>query len=373
MAARRVLIAAGGTGGHFYPGLVLAQTLKARGWEPLMLVRREDPALATLERESIAACEVPLRGMPRGMGLPLLGFSRDLVKSLRLVSRVVRDFRPAVVVGMGGYLTFPAVAAAARRGVPRALHESNAVLGLANKAAAAVGADLFWGLPPVGRPGIVVGTPIRRALWLAGPQGAARKELGLAPDRMTVLIFGGSQGARGLNRGAPKVLAALAAKAPGQLQVLHLAGKTEGPQVEALYAGAPLQAKVLPFLDRMELAYAAADLVLCRSGASTLAELAAQRAAAILVPFPAAAANHQELNARVLERAGAARVMLERDLEGSLAGLVEELLLSPSAAGKRAALAGGYAALGLPAPQKAAETLADAVEALSEKTSNSRL
>jgi UDP-N-acetylglucosamine--N-acetylmuramyl-(pentapeptide) pyrophosphoryl-undecaprenol N-acetylglucosamine transferase len=367
---KRVLIAAGGTGGHFYPGLVLAQTLKARGWEPLMLLRREDPALATLEREGIAACEVPLRGMPRSLGLPLLGFSRDLVKSLRLVSRVVRDFQPAVVVGMGGYLTFPAVAAAARRGVPRAIHESNAVPGLANKAAAAFGAQLFWGLPPVCGKGTVVGTPIRQALWTRGDPAAARKELGLAPGKRTVLIFGGSQGARGLNRGAAAVLARFAKKAPG-LQVLHLAGKTEGPDVEKLYAG--MDAKVLPFLDRMELAYAASDLVLCRSGASTLAELAAQRAPAILVPFPAAAANHQEINARVLEKAGACRVVLEAELEARLAGLLEELLASPSGETARRALANSYSNLGLPAAQKAGETLADAVEQLGEKATNPRL
>lgn len=359
MRPRRVLIAAGGTGGHFYPGLVLAQTLSRRGWQPLMLVRQGDPALATLEREGIAACEAPLRGMPRSLGLPLLKFGADLTRTLRLVGKVVRDFEPAAVVGMGGYLTFPAVAAAARRGVPRALHESNAVLGLANRAAAALGARLFWGLPPVGGEGKVVGTPIRRALWERADAAAARRALGLDAARPTLLVFGGSQGARGINRGAPAALAKAAGAA--KPQVLHLAGKTESPEVEAAYRAAGLDAKVLPFLDAMEQAYAAADLVLCRSGASTLAELAAQRAPAVLIPFPSAAGNHQEINARVLERAGACRVLLERELPERLPGVLGELLSSPAA---RRSMVDAYAKVGLPQPKDCAETLAAAVESL---------
>lgn len=355
--AKRVLIAAGGTGGHFYPGLVLAQTLKARGWEPLFFLRSDDPAAGTLEKEGIASVEVKLRGMPRSLGLPLLLFLRDLARSVLLSRRVVRDFRPDVVVGMGGYLTFPAVVAATLRGVPRALHESNAVPGLANKAASALGARLFWGLPPVEGTGDVVGTPIRQALWKRGDAAAARRELGLAPDKTTVLVFGGSQGAKGINERVPDIL-----KGRPGLQTLHLAGKTAAPAVQALYGDFP--AKVLPFLDRMDLAYAASDLVVCRSGASTIAELAAQSAPAVLVPFPSAAGNHQEINARVVEKAGACRVWLEREPDDRLAALLDELLASPSGGEKRAAMAGSYAKLDLPAPERAAAALADAVASL---------
>ena len=347
---RRILIAAGGTGGHFYPGFVLAQALKERGWEPLFFLRSDDPAAPTLEKAGIACVEVKLRGMPRSPGLPLLLFFRDLARAVALSRRVVRDFRPDVVVGMGGYLTFPAIAAAALRGIPRALHESNAVPGLANAAAARLGARLYWGLPPVSGSGEVVGTPIRQALWTRGDAAAARREVGLDPAKATILVFGGSQGAKGLNEKVPGIL-----KARAGLQVIHLAGKTAATEVERRYAGFP--AKVLPFLERMELAYAAADLVICRSGASTIAELAAQRKAAVLVPFPSAAGNHQELNARVVEKTGACRVVLERDLEAKLASAAFELLASPSAGEK-------YAALGLPAPERCAAALADAVSSL---------
>lgn len=352
MSGKRVVLAAGGTGGHFYPGLVLAQTLAARGWTPLMLVRRGDPALAALEREGIASCEVPLRGMPRAVSPALLGFGRDLLRSTLLVGRVIRDFAPNVVLGMGGYLTFPAVASAARRGLPRAVHESNAVPGLANRAAAALGASFFWGLPPVSGGGKVTGTPIRRALWTRADKAASRRELGLDPARPTILVFGGSQGARGLNLGAPRLL-------PKEAQILHLAGRTAAPEVEAAYRAAGKDAKVLPFLERMELAYGAADLAVCRSGASTLAELAAQGLPAVLVPFPAAAANHQEINARALERAGACRVALERELDARLPDAARDLLSCDRRAVERA-----YASLGLPAPEACAAGLADAVEAL---------
>ena len=128
---KRVLIAAGGTGGHFYPGLVAAQELKARGWEPLLVVKKNDPAKERLEQAGLACLEVDLVGMPRRVGPALFSFTAKLLGSLRMLSRVARDFKPDLVLGMGGYLTFPVAYGAWRRGVPIALHESNAVLGLA--------------------------------------------------------------------------------------------------------------------------------------------------------------------------------------------------------------------------------------------------
>ncbi|MDE2039198.1 MAG: UDP-N-acetylglucosamine--N-acetylmuramyl-(pentapeptide) pyrophosphoryl-undecaprenol N-acetylglucosamine transferase [Elusimicrobia bacterium] len=361
--ARRVVLAAGGTGGHFYPGLALAQTLRERGWQPLFLIRSADEAAAALEREGIAAVELPLRGLPRRLSTALPRFFSGLWRATRLARRVLTDFDADVVVGMGGYLTFPAVAAAARLGLPRALHESNAVLGLANRVSRRLGAALFWGLPPAHGKGRVTGTPIRQALWDRAPAASARRELGLSPNLATLLVFGGSQGARGLNAGAPAVLGRLARRSPRSFQVLHLAGRSESAEVERRYRELPVKTKVLPFLERMELAYAAGDLALCRSGASTLAELSAQRLPAILVPFPSAAGNHQEANARVLERCGACRVVLERDLDEGLEPVLSEILTNGTTE-RLAAMSEGYAGLGLPPPRRCAQELADAVEAL---------
>lgn len=342
---RRVAIAAGGTGGHFYPGLVAAQAFKARGWEPLMIVRTGDPALAVLEKEGIAALPVDLRGMPRRPGPELFTFARKLAGSLGTLSRALRAFRPDLALGMGGYLTFPLVAAAWRRGLPRAVHESNAVLGLANAASAKLGAEVFWGLPPEGgAPGAaVVGTPVRPALWTRRDAAESRRALGLEPDRPTLLAFGGSQGASGLNAALPRALASV----PGA-QVLHLAGRGKAGVVAAAYRRDGTAAVVREYLEDMASAYGAADLVLCRAGASTLAELAAQRAPAVLVPYPHAAAQHQDANARVFERAGAAVRLPEDGLADRLGPVLARLLGSKDSRAAREEMALSMTRLGLP-------------------------
>ncbi|MBI3566241.1 MAG: UDP-N-acetylglucosamine--N-acetylmuramyl-(pentapeptide) pyrophosphoryl-undecaprenol N-acetylglucosamine transferase [Elusimicrobia bacterium] len=342
---RRVVVAAGGTGGHFYPGLVTALALKARGWEPLMVVRAGDPALGELERAGVPALPVDLRGLPRRPGPELFTFAAKLFGGLGTLSRALKAFRPDLAVGMGGYLTFPLAWAARRRGVPCAVHESNAVLGLANAASVRLGAALFWGLPPADprAEGTVVGTPIRPALWVRTPAAAARGALGLDPERATVLAFGGSQGAAGLNAALPAALKALP-----DAQVLHLAGKGKGGAAQAAYAAAGVRAEVREYLEDMASAYGAADLVVCRSGASTLAELAAQRAPAVLVPYPHAAADHQDANARVLERAGAAVRLPESELAARLGPALKDLLDYDAGPARREAMSAAYAKLGLP-------------------------
>src|SRR3989338_1395215 len=164
-----------------------------------MIVRRGDQALPTLEKEGIPASEIDLTGLPRRISPAWPGFAFKLLGSLRLLRRILKDFHPDAVVGMGGYLTFPTVLSAALRGIPRAVHESNAVLGLANKMCGYFGAELFWGLPPAHGQGALFGTPIRPALHKHGQKVPARRALGLDESRLTVLVFGGSQGARSIN------------------------------------------------------------------------------------------------------------------------------------------------------------------------------
>lgn len=356
---RRVAIAAGGTGGHFYPGLVAARAFKARGWEPLLIVRTGDPALAVLEKEGIAALPVDLRGLPRRPGLELLTFARKLAGSLGTLSRAVRSFRPDLALGMGGYLTFPLMYAAWRRGVPRAVHESNAILGLANAASAKLGARIFWGLPPAdpSAGGTLVGTPVRPDLWRRRDASRSRAEFGLDPALPTVLVFGGSQGARGINVALPPALAAL-----GGVQALHLAGKGKATEAAAGYRAAGVTATVLDYQEDMAAAYGAADLVICRSGASTLAELAAQRAPSVLIPYPHAAADHQTANARVFERGGAAALVPESRLASELGGVLGDLLKSAGAKERRDAMSEACGRLGLPPAEKAAEGFVAALE-----------
>lgn len=349
---KRVVIAAGGTGGHFYPGFVAALELRRRGWEPLLAVRRDDPAKARLEAENIACVEVDLRGLPRTLSLDLLRFPLRLAGAQRLLAKVLRDFRPELVVGMGGYLTFPLAAAARLRGVPAALHESNCVLGLANRASSWLGAEVFWGLPPRGGGGTLVGTPVRPELLAGKPREEARRALGLEAGRPVVLVFGGSQGAEALNVGVPLALRPL----PEPPQVLHLAGRGRGEETARRYGASP--ALVRDYTEDMAGAYAAADLVVCRSGAGTLAELAALRKPAVLVPYPHATDDHQTANARVFEQAGAAVLMPQSQLAKRLGGVVRDLLQSKL----RDAMSKAYDRLDLPAPDKAAAVFADALE-----------
>ncbi|MFA6003648.1 MAG: UDP-N-acetylglucosamine--N-acetylmuramyl-(pentapeptide) pyrophosphoryl-undecaprenol N-acetylglucosamine transferase [Elusimicrobiota bacterium] len=367
--SRRIVIAAGGTGGHFYPGLVLAQELRRRGWQPLLIVRRGDPALARLAAEDLPAVELDLHGLSRRPGPGWLTLPWKLLRSWGLAGRILRDFDPNIVVGMGGYLTLPAVLAARLRGIPCAVHESNSVLGLANRAAAALGSKIFRGLPPAPgeTPGTLTGTPVRPALWTPGDARSARLELGLDPAALTVLVFGGSQGARGLNQHAPAALArAAGAGAARGLQVLHLAGAQSAEAVAAAYRSGPLRARVLPYLEAMDKAYAAADVVVSRAGASTLAELDCLRKPAVLVPYPNAAGAHQEANARILAAAGAARMVLEHQLPDQLAAELTDLLSSPSAAEQRRQMSAAYARLGLPNGQDAVQRLTAAVEGAAE-------
>jgi len=360
---KRIAIAAGGTGGHFYPGFVVAQALRARGWEPLTVVRQGDPALPALEKEGLAALPVDLRGLPRRPGPELFTFARKLAGSLGTLSRALRAFEPDLVLGMGGYLTFPLVFAAWRRGVPRAVHESNAILGLANASAVKLGAQLYWGLPPEGSSGgKVAGTPVRPALWTRRDAADARRALGLAPDRPTLLAFGGSQGAQRLNAALPRALQGL----PG-VQILHLAGKGKAEEAAAAYRAEGVSADVREYLEDMGAAYGAADLVVCRSGASTLAELAAQRVPAVLVPYPHATAGHQDVNARVLERAGAASRLREEELDARLGGVLTDLLTSKEAPERRKAMSAAYAGLGLPPAAKTVEEFVAALETLAAK------
>jgi len=358
----RAVIAAGGTGGHFYPGLVLARTLRQRGWQPLLLVRRGDPALPRLEAEDIPAAELDLQGLSRRPGPGWAICAVKLPRSLLLAGRIVRDFKPRVVVGMGGYLAFPAALAARLRGVPCAVHESNAVLGLANRMSVALGAALFRGLPAAGPgpAGTLTGTPVRSVLWAPGDAAGARRDLGLEAAATTVLVFGGSQGAQVLNETVPAAIARLARAGSAQLQVLHLCGAESAEAVAQAYTG--VRAKVLPYLDAMEKGFAAADLVVCRAGASTVAELSCLRKPALLVPYPHATGRHQEANARLLAAVGAARVVPEGQLSRRLAEELADLLSSPAARERRAGMSRAYGQLGLPCGAEAVRRLADAVE-----------
>jgi len=303
------LIMAGGTGGHIFPGLAVAQALRERGWRVHWLGAPR----------SMESRLVPPKGFPlelvdfsgvRGKGLrSLLALPWRLLRAFGQSIAVLRRVRPDVVVGLGGYISFPAGLMAALLGKPLVLHEQNSVAGMANKVLALVARRVFSAFPNVLSRGQWVGNPLR-AEFLVQAEPAARFAGRTGP--LQVLVVGGSLGARALNTVVPQALALMAEEQ--RPVVIHQSGEQQLDALRANYAGAGVQAQLTPFIDNTAEAFAHADLVICRAGASTVTELAAVGAAALLVPFPSAVDDHQTHNARFLVDQGAGWLMPQNQL-----------------------------------------------------------
>ncbi len=317
----RVLIAGGGTGGHLFPGIAVARALKARvpgavvsfagtakGLEASVVPRQGFPLdlirSAGLKGKSVTA-------LARGMALlPMSGWD---------AWRVLTDRRPDLVIGLGGYSAGPIVLAAFLRGTPTLLMEQNAVPGLTNRLLArivrAAAVTYESTLSYFGAKGFVSGNPVRPEFFETGADG--RINHGAPPRAAKVLIFGGSQGAHAINMAMVEAAPDLAA-ATVPADITHQTGVGDLEVVRDAYRRAGLDARVEPFLYEMHREMKAADLLVCRAGATTLAEIAAAGRAAVLIPLPTATDDHQRRNADVLARAGAADVIDQRDLSGHM-------------------------------------------------------
>ena len=362
---RRALIASGGTGGHFYPGFALAQELRSRGWQTVFLVKKEDIARPALEDADFPYTELDMVALPRSLNpLAHAAFVFKFLKSLALARRIMKDFRPDAVVGTGSYVAFPAALAARLSGVPVYIHESNAKFGLGNYLAGFFCTKAALGLPVQGNSFVsrtaLTGTPIREAFAAAPGRAAARKALGLEADKFTALVFGGSQGARRLN--AAFIHAAKDLK--GDMQAVHITGRKNFDAVHAAYSEAGLEnepgLKLFDYREDMPLLYAAADVVIARSGASTVAELVHLRKPSILVPLPSSAGGHQKANAMALASRGAAVCLDENpDFDAELTAALRTLMEEPE---KTDAITANFGRTGIPDGLKAAAALADMLE-----------
>ncbi len=325
----RVLIAGGGTGGHLFPGVALAEEVRARGGEVLFVGTQRGIEARVLPEQgwalrTIDATGIKGRGL-RGLLTGLLRLPRAWWQSLR----IVREFRPDVVVGVGGYASGPVVATAAMLLRPTAILEQNSIPGITNRILSRLVRRVFCTFPDRGgffprRKVVLSGNPIRRPI-LAALQ-AAKDEVAVTALRAPRLfVFGGSQGARAINDMMIAAIPALMERVPG-LEIWHQTGRGDQERVAAAYRALGLEAprvRVADFLTDMATPYAWADLVLCRAGATSLSELAAAGRPAVLVPFPQATDNHQEHNAHALVEADAAVLLRER--EWSAASLGETL------------------------------------------------
>ncbi|OGR68670.1 MAG: undecaprenyldiphospho-muramoylpentapeptide beta-N-acetylglucosaminyltransferase [Elusimicrobia bacterium GWC2_61_19] len=362
---KRALIASGGTGGHFYPGFALATELRNRGWQTVFLVKKEDLARPALEEADLPYVEMDMVALPRSLNpLAHAVFLIKFCRSLALARRIMKDFRPDAVVGTGSYVAFPAALAARLAGVPVYIHESNARFGLGNYLAGFFCARAALGLPAVqnalAAKAVLTGTPIREAFAKAPDRAAARSELGLEPEKFTALVFGGSQGARRLNAAFINSVKAL----KGDMQAVHITGRNNFSTVKAAYEQAGLEGarglKVFDYREDMPALYAAADVVIARSGASTVAELVHLRKPSILVPLPSSAGGHQKANAMALASAGAAVCVDEGpDFDAALSAALRSLLNEPERA---QAMSENFKKAGIPDGLKAAAALADLIE-----------
>ena len=319
--SRSIMIMAGGTGGHIFPALAVADVLRTQGWQVTWLGAPNSMEAELVPKHGYEVAWVRFSGL-RGNGIVrklMLPF--NLLIALWQSAVAMFRYRPDVVLGMGGYITFPGGVIAALLRKPLVIHEQNSVAGLSNKALARLASKVLSGFPDVLRDAEWCGNPVRENIAaLPRPEQRYKERSGV----LNVLVVGGSLGAKALNECMPQALFCMPQEV--EPKVIHQAGKKNFEEVKALYLEAGITAEVKPFLDDMAHYYAWADVVICRAGALTVAELAAAGVESILVPFPHAVDDHQTGNARFLSDKGAAILLPQDELvPRKLAAILEEM------------------------------------------------
>jgi len=366
----RVLIAAGASGGHVYPALATAEVLRARGHD-VSFVGGDRLEATVVPEAGFPFHALPIR-RPPSVRIELLtphGIAAvtSIVHATFLAGRLIRELRPDVVLGMGGFAALPVTIAAARKRKKLVLHEQNAHLSLAQRIPLRWADVLALGLPVEEQlPRVkveVVGEPVRHSITaLASMTGderiafrrSARSQLGLDADASTLFVFGGSLGSGPLNESVPR------AQLPDDVQILHLAGTGRDEAVRDAWRSRGRRAVVFPYLDAIENAYAAADVVVARSGASSVAEFAIAGLPSILVPLPTLRRGDQEANARFFERAGAAVIVPQSD-PSFVARIGQEATRVLTDGGARKVMSDAARSVARP---DAADRLADVIEAV---------
>lgn len=335
--SRTILIMAGGTGGHIYPGLAVADALRAQGWNVVWLGAPNSMEAELVPKHGYPVAWVNFTGV-RGKGLlRLLTLPFTLLRALGQSAVAIFSYRPDVVLGMGGYITMPGGLMAAMLRRPLVIHEQNSIAGMSNKVLAQLAARVLSGFPGV----------LKRAEWCGNP---VRADIAALPEpkvryaersgKLNVLVVGGSLGAQALNEAMPQALAMMSEQE--RPKVLHQTGKKNLEAVRQLYERAGVRADIRPFLEDMANQYAQADVLICRAGALTIAELAAAGVASVLIPLPIAVDDHQTHNARFLSEQGAAVLLPQSDLSAEklaqlLRGFSREKLLAMAQAARRLA------------------------------------
>ncbi len=306
---KTALVMAGGTGGHIFPGLAVAEALRGKGWKVHWLGGPGSMESRLVPPRGFAFEQIDFSGV-RGKNVVTFVFlPLRLLRAFWQSIGVIRRVKPDVVVGLGGYITFPAGMMAVLLGKPLILHEQNSVAGMANKVLAEVADRIFTTFPGVFKKGEWIGNPLRKEFLEQAPPDERFAD---RTGRMKLLVVGGSLGAKALNDLIPQALSQIPANQ--RPEVIHQGGEKQIEQLRANYAAAGVEAELTPFIADTAKAFADADLVICRAGASTVSEIAAVGAAAVLVPFPFAVDDHQTTNAKFLSDQGAATLVPQPEL-----------------------------------------------------------
>jgi UDP-N-acetylglucosamine--N-acetylmuramyl-(pentapeptide) pyrophosphoryl-undecaprenol N-acetylglucosamine transferase len=321
-----VIVTGGGTGGHIYPALAIAKGMQSADPQTEILYVGTDAGMETklVPEAGLKFASVPGQGLPRKISIETLKVGAKSLKALWETKQILKKFKPDLVVGTGGYVSGPVVLTAALFGIPTLLHEQNALPGVTNKILARFVRKVMVTFPDSmahfgnQKKLILTGLPVRSEIGQVSRQDGA-KRLNLDSKRLTLLITGGSRGARSINQAMFKVLKELSSHP--EIQVIWATGKATHQETLKGLQEAEIQWKrdnwkVLEYLKDMPAALACTDLWIGRAGAASLAELMVAGKPSILIPYPYAAENHQEYNARALEQVGAARVILDKDLNG---------------------------------------------------------
>lgn len=374
MNVMKVVFAGGGTGGHVYPGITVARALLERdpGAKVVFVGTRKGLEADVVPREGFAFFTIEVAGFRRKLSPDVVLTAIRACKGFAQSLAILRRERPDVVVGTGGYVSGPVVVAAWTLGIPTLIHEQNALPGfttrLLSRIASAVAVTYQESTRYLARKSeiVVTGNPVRKSILTAGRLEGARA-IGLDASRPTLLVFGGSQGARAINEAMVAAVPDLLAR-NRDLQVIHQTGRRDHAWVVAeletrgVDRGKTSRLVVEPYLYEMHMAMACADLVVSRAGAISIAEITARGLPAVLIPFPGAAEGHQERNARALEAAGAAVVILQSELGGDVLRDTVEALLRDRARLER--MSRSSRSLGRP---HAADALADMVASLASR------
>jgi len=365
----RIVIAGGGTGGHLFPGIALAQELKTRDKTVEIVFVGTEKGIESrkLPQLGFDLVKMPILGLSRKVTFRNLLIPFCLARSMIQSYVFLGKFNPELVVGTGGYVSYPVLLSANLRGIPTLIQEQNSYPGIttrllasrANRVCLTYHTSLGYFRQYKKTPDKfkVVGNPIRKEIT-CGDRTLAQKEFNLRADKKTIFIFGGSQGAHRINMAILEALDEI----KDDFQLLWQPGEKDFAYISQKVKGEKINISLIPFINEMGLAYAVADLVVSRSGALTLAEITACAKPAILIPYPFAAADHQRLNAQELVEKGAARVILEDQLSGKkLAELINQLLSDENVLGRMSRASKAMAKPG------AASEIADEIEQLLKK------